>query len=116
MNYELMGKNIAKKRIANHLTQEQLAEKIDVSTVFISQIENAIRKPSLETVSKLASALNTTIDSLVGNEDIRAKHDKILSLLQEKNSDELEFILKILHDICTNTKNGKISINNSSTF
>jgi len=50
MDYILLGRNIAKARTKNGLTQEQLAEKTDVSTVFISQIETSVRKPSLETV------------------------------------------------------------------
>lgn len=33
MNYEIMGRNIARIRNKNHLTQEQLAEKINISTV-----------------------------------------------------------------------------------
>ena len=46
MNYKLMGKTIAEIRLKNHLTQEALAEKIDVSAVFISQLETTVRKPS----------------------------------------------------------------------
>lgn len=108
MDYEKMGKNIAYTRNKNHLTQEQLAEKIDVSTVFISQIENAVRKPSLETMYKLSEVLNTTIDVLVGNDNLQTKYEEILKLLEDKNSDELQFIIGIIREICSNTKDGKI--------
>ncbi len=77
MNYEIMGKNIARIRNKNHLTQEQLAEKINISTVFVSQIETAVRKPSLETIYKISIALNTTIDNLISNNTLQAKYDEI---------------------------------------
>lgn len=43
MDYKLLGKNIKEARKSLKMTQEQLAEQIDVSTVFISQIENGSR-------------------------------------------------------------------------
>lgn len=108
MNYEIMGKNITCIRNKNHLTQEQLAEKINISTVFVSQIETAVRKPSLETIHKISVALNTTIDSLIDNNKIQAKYDEFLTLLQDKNADEISFILNVLREICSNIKDGKI--------
>ena len=106
-----MGKNIARIRNKNHLTQEQLAEKIDVSTVFISQIETAVRKPSLETIYKLSIVLNTTIDTLIGNDNLQTKYDEIARLLNDKNSDELSFIIGILREICSNLQDGRITHN-----
>ena len=103
-----MGKNIARIRNKNHLTQEQLAEKADVSTVFISQIETAVRKPSLETAYKIAIALNTTIDELIGNENLQNKYNEIAHLLKNKNTDELNFIIAILREICINIEDGQI--------
>ena len=108
MDYKLLGKNIAGARLKNHLTQEQLAEKINVSTVFISQLETSVRKPSLETIRKLSLALNTTIDTLIGNDNLQAKYDEIAKLLSNRNEVELDFIIGILKEICSNISNGKI--------
>lgn len=108
MDYKLLGKNIAQARIKNHLTQEQLAEKVNISTVFVSQIETAVRKPSLDTLYKFSVELNTTIDALIGNDDIQTKYDEISKLLRGKNSTELSFLIKIIKEICKNTLDGKI--------
>ena len=108
MDYTTMGKNIAKIRNMNHMTQEQLAEKTDVSTVFISQIETAVRKPSLETMYRLSGALNTTIDTLIGNDNLQAKYDEIAKMLQNRSADELSFITGILREICLNIREGRI--------
>ena len=110
MDYQNMGKNISKIRIKNHLTQEQLAEKIDVSTVFISQIETAVRKPSLETIYKISIALNTTIDTLIGNASLQTHYDEIAKLLEGKNADELLFITGVLREICSGICDSKIIV------
>lgn len=112
MDYEAMGRNIARIRNKNHLTQEQLAERINISTVFVSQIETAVRKPSLETIYKISTALNTTIDTLIGNDSLQTKYDEISKLLQDKNSDEISFITDIIREISSNLKDGKIIIRN----
>ena len=108
MNYKIMGRNIAKIRTQNHLTQEQLAEKIDVSTVFISQIETAVRKPSLETIYKLSVALDCTIDTLIGNETLNSKCDEIAKLVDGRSNEELAFITGVMKDIMSRIENGKI--------
>ncbi len=108
MDYKTMGKNIAEIRSKNHLTQEQLAEKINVSTVFISQIETAVRKPSLETIYKLSIALNTTVDTLIGNDCLQTKYDEISKLLSGKTKEEIDFVTGVIREICSNIKDGKI--------
>ena len=47
------------------LTQDQLAEQAKISKPFLSQIENAIRTPSLNTLKRLAEALRVDMDDLV---------------------------------------------------
>lgn len=43
------------------LTQEQLAEAIDVSSEFLSNIERGINAPSFKTLEKLAKALHVSV-------------------------------------------------------
>lgn len=65
MNYEKLGQNIRKYRKIKKYTLEHLAEKLDVSTTFIGQIERATGKPSLETLVKIANALEVSTDTLL---------------------------------------------------
>lgn len=67
MDYVLLGNNIRKYRKLRGYTQEKLSELVNISSVFMSQIENATRKPSIDTVVKIASTLNISIDLLVNN-------------------------------------------------
>lgn len=68
LNYKLIGKRIKEIRKINNLTQEELAERADLSKVFIAYIEIGKRKPSLESIVKISQALNSSIDNiLIGN-------------------------------------------------
>jgi len=60
-----LGEKIRRLRQVNHLSLSDLADKIDASRSFISQIEQGKTAPSLQTLKHLASALNCTVGSLV---------------------------------------------------
>ena len=62
--YKSLGKNIKTRRIECHLTQQELADKIDLSLNFVGKIEVAFSRPSLETLIDIAKALNTTVSDL----------------------------------------------------
>ena len=55
-----IGHKLKRLRIANALTQEELAERTDLSKGFISQIENDTASPSIATLEDILEALGTT--------------------------------------------------------
>ena len=55
---KLLGSNIKKIRKARGLTQEKLAEMVEISPPNISYIETGKFAPSIETLQKIARALN----------------------------------------------------------
>lgn len=65
MDARKLGKEIKKKRRLAALTQEQLAEKTDLSVTYIGMLERGERIPGLETLIKIADALNATTDELL---------------------------------------------------
>ena len=67
MDYISLGQRIKTERVTHRLTQEKLAEMINVSTNFISQIERGKSKMSVQTFASLAEALKVSTDSLLGN-------------------------------------------------
>ena len=62
MDYIGMGRRVRQLRNSRKVTQEQLAEGIDVSTSFIGHIERGEKQCSLDTVCRLAEYFETTID------------------------------------------------------
>lgn len=47
-------------------SQEAVARRADISTATYSRIEKGLNEPSLETLRRLAGALDVSIDDLVG--------------------------------------------------
>lgn len=61
---KLLGKRIKELRKSIGLTQEQLAELIDIETGSLSGIESGRHYPSLPTLVKIANKLNVKINAL----------------------------------------------------
>lgn len=62
--YKLLGKNIKDRRKKLGFTQQQLADKMNISLNFMGKIEVAFSKPSLDALIELADALETTVSEL----------------------------------------------------
>lgn len=65
MNQIELGYRIKQCRQMQHLTQEKLAEIIDVSPHYIYEVEKGLKCMSLNTFTEIASALNTSTDYLI---------------------------------------------------
>ena len=82
-----MGDRIKETRKKRCLTQENLAEKLDVSVEYISQIERGLKMPSMQIFVKLIEILDTSADyllrdivstcNLYGDKDIASKFEKM---------------------------------------
>lgn len=65
MDYYAIGQRIRKIRKARGLSQEQLAERIGISTTHMSHIETANTKLSLPVFVTIAEALDVRADDLL---------------------------------------------------
>lgn len=63
---EFMSKSIIAQRKKRGLTQEELAEKLNVSSAAISKWERGISTPELSMVCKLADCFEISVDELLG--------------------------------------------------
>lgn len=65
-----IGQRIRSHRHSNHLTLKQLAEKVGCTDAYLSQIENGRVSPSIASLKRIASALQTKItDFFVEGQD-----------------------------------------------
>ncbi|RJQ30066.1 MAG: XRE family transcriptional regulator [Peptococcaceae bacterium] len=62
---KILGKNIRQFREIKELTQEQLAEKAGLTGAYLGYIERGERNPSLETIDRIAKALQVEPVSLL---------------------------------------------------
>ena len=77
MDFYLLGQRIRHERLKQQYTQASIAEKLDISTNYMGQIERGDRKPSLETLVDICNVLGTNLDYLlIGN--IQVEEDQII--------------------------------------
>ncbi len=69
------GEVISKRRKELGLTQNQLAKSLNISFQAISKWENGTTFPDVTMLPKLAAALNTTVDALLGYRGVAADYD-----------------------------------------
>ena len=72
MLYEVMGKRIRERRKNMKLTQQELANQIDLSASFLGHIERGTRVLSVDTLVKLCTALKMPPNELLGMECMEA--------------------------------------------
>lgn len=100
-----LSDNIKKLREKNHLTQQQLADKLYVSRQTVCRWENGSRCPDLITAKRLALELDVSVDELISDEDVndiqvnygiwkseRIKDKKHLQTLQKKILDFIQIV------------------------
>ena len=64
-SYEKLGRKIQKLRKATDLTQEEFAERLNISRTHMGHIEQGRKQPSLELLQKIAKALGVKTKDLI---------------------------------------------------
>lgn len=91
-----LGKQIKMVRTSKRMTQEELAEMIDVSPTFISLVETGAKALSLSKAIELADVLNVSMDVLFQDNRLQQEESDFAEasfLLQGCNSYEKEVIV-----------------------
>lgn len=95
-----LGKKVKELRIANHLTQDQVAKALGVTPGYISNVENNRSLMTLRMLTYYAQLTGMSLDYLAGtiDEDYRetALDRQILSLIQDFSPTKKE---KLIHFI-----------------
>ena len=95
MDMVAIGSKIKEARERAHLTQEELAEIIDISPTHMSVIERGVKTPKLDTFVKIVKALNLSADALLldgmdqVNDSIVAELSVRLGRLTDENQNRI---------------------------
>ncbi len=90
------GKYLKYKRKINKLTQQDLADKLNVSDKTISKWENDLYLPDIDNIKALSKVLNTSIFELVNHEDYNNYSNKELNSLKTNEVNNKRIINKII--------------------
>lgn len=83
MEFESIGKNIRKYRMAKKLRQEDLAELAGLSTNYVGAVERGDKLPSLETFIELVNTLGVSADMVLA-EVVEESYPMRASMLSEQ--------------------------------
>lgn len=108
MDRAFLGKRIRQERLKNKLTQEQLAEMIDVSTTYIGFIERGERSVTLEKIIDISAILHVSVDTLLSpspnNSLEESQTSELNNLWKAASTDERELILSLIRSVLNHKK------------
>lgn len=84
-----IGQNIKRLRKAFNYTQEELAERINVTAQAISKWENEMGMPDISQLIPLATVFGVSTDTILGMESIDGKNEALRILEQAEARQEI---------------------------
>lgn len=99
---KLIGERIQEIRKKRKLSQEQVAERADISPNYLSRIECGKENPTLDMLIKLARALGIEMWEIFdfGHEvGLKEMKDTMNKLLKESEEEKLRLAIKILRAV-----------------
>ena len=83
MNQAALGNRIKAARERMHITQEELAARVDYSVDHMSVIERGVKPPKLDKLIDIANVLEVSLDELL-QEDLNSANQSQASILSER--------------------------------
>lgn len=101
MDYYLIGQRIRKFRKARGLSQEQLAESVNISVTHMSHIETGNTKLSLPVLADIAVALGVCTDELIfEHPELRSAIDRdIFETIEGCTEKQLKIIADVIRSV-----------------
>lgn len=99
MDYYDIGQRIRAFRRERKLSQEQLAEKVWISTTHMSHIENGSTKLSLPVLVDLAAALDVSANELLSGQSSQGRsagYEQVKEILDSCSEKQLKIITEII--------------------
>lgn len=98
LDYSIIGQRIKQARLAKNLTQEDLAEKIDISVAFLSRVERGKAKVNLNRLNQLCDLLDISEGDVltgIGSNSNNYLNKDLSNLLKDCPPDKLKLIYDI---------------------
>ena len=101
-----LRENLRKYREIRGMTQAQMGARADVAAASVSHFETGQRTPTLETLVRLADALNVTVDTLLGRAPVESSAlvDPIFLQASRADTQTLETVRRVAAAILADAK------------
>lgn len=95
----LIGNRIRTRREELHMTREQLAELLDITPKFCSDIENGARGMSLKTLMRISKTLYMSTDYILFGKETEKDKTPFTIFAETITSQEASYYLRICREI-----------------
>lgn len=99
-----IGTKIKRLRMENGLTQEELADRCELTKGFISQLERELTSPSIATLFYILESLGTTLSEFFANED----DEKLVFKKEDVSIKHVEDMKVTIHWIIPNAQKNEM--------
>ena len=102
IDYPLLGKRIAFFRNKSHFTQEDLANEVHLSRQYLSQLETAACRPSLDAILDIANTLGVSVDDLLVDSlthSVSTANTEVHRLLIDCNETEAKILTRNMKEL-----------------
>lgn len=99
VDYKLIGSRLKSEREAQQLTQETVAERAGITTVYLSKIENGKVQPTLNTLSAICTVVDCDLGAVLLNSASESKDyqsEKVVQLFQACSPEVKPIALELL--------------------
>lgn len=97
----LFGLRIQQARKEQHMTREELADRVGISTTFCANLECGNKMMSVETLDKLSEVLGVSTDFLMGKTSDNSRIQNIVLMLKDQPEEVITFVEKMVR-LCIN--------------
>lgn len=101
-----IGKRIRQIRLQRDLTQEELGERANLHYSYIGQVERGDKIPSLKTLSKIAKALNVSLDYVLedvktyeARPDTEAAINELVTMIKTRPAHQIKMLVSVCRTI-----------------
>lgn len=99
--YQNIGQRISQLRKSRGITQEKLAEELDVTIKHVSAVERGVSSLSLEKMIEISKILDCTLDYLILGYDYNSRMNilptSILNILNSNDNEEISLLLDYMN-------------------
>lgn len=99
IDYKLIGERIKRERKRQGMTQEALAERLNVTIGYVSQVERGITKISLDLLGAISTILHCDVAALISESAVNSDEylePEILEELKKMDCKKRKYILEVM--------------------
>jgi transcriptional regulator with XRE-family HTH domain len=104
IDYKAMGNRIRARRLEMGITQEKLAEKAEISTSHVGEIERGTSICSLEVIVRLANVMDLNLDTLIRGVNDKNANTAFSEIMDSLSNDNKKLYIKLCENIADTLK------------